>query len=242
MAELPFQRLSPIEVANVTDLVNSGRMNSDLEFPHAMMICETLASIECGTLSDQNVRFVPWPAILAKAPQETLHAGNPFAIPVEISHIFPKAKMPAHEKFNLVPDGLFGLEYRQSHGKSRYRFFALEAERRNRVNTGNLKSSSFLKKALAYRRIIEGGIHKSHFGIPNLLVLTVAPNPARIRTMLRTVTDIHGGTGSPYFLFNAIPVLGLNMNTENKGDNGNLFTEPWLRANAQDFFLTSAGQ
>lgn len=227
-----------IRVANASDLVCDGRMNADREFPHAMMICETLASIELGTHSVPNIRFVPWPEIMAKAPQKIRNAHNPFAIPVEISHTFKNAKMITHEKFNLIPDGLFGLEYKQPHGKCRYRFFALEAERRNRVNTGTLRGSSFLKKVLAYRHIIDGGIHTSHFGIPNLMVLTVAPSVARIRTMTQTVIDLHGKSGSPYFLFNAIPVLGMDIVKEQDGET--LFTKPWIRAHATDFVLNNS--
>jgi hypothetical protein len=226
-----------IQVPNVTDLVCDGRMNAKREFPHAMMICDTLASIELGTHADPNIRFVPWPEIMTKAPQITRCSHNPFAIPVKISHRFPRTSVVVHDQFNLIPDGLFGLAYTQPNGKILFRFFVLEAERRNRVNTGSLKGSSFLKKILAYRYIIDGGIYKSQFGIPNLMVLTVVPHLARIETMTKAVIDLLGNSGSPYFLFNTIPVLGEDYLAE--PDQRTLLTRPWRRANMTDLVLDS---
>ena len=220
---------------NLTDLVCSGRMAVNREFPHAMMICDTLASIELGTLSEPSIRLVSWQEIMAKAPQRTRLADNPFAIPVEISHTFSNATARAHEKFRIVPDGLFGLEYSLPAGKKLYRFFALEAERRNRVNTGSLKSSSFLKKVLAYRAIIDKAIHKTHLGIPNLLILTVAPTPARIETMKKTIFDLYGRAGSSNFLFQCISTHGYGDQIE--PPTSHMFREPWKRAGSNDFRL-----
>lgn len=224
-----------IEIANVTDLIRSGRMAANREFPHTMMICDTLASIELGTQSAPNIRLVSWQEILAKAPEQTRHADNPFAIPVKISHAFPDAKMRVHEKFHLIPDGLFGLEYKLPTGQNLYRFFALEAERRNRVRTGSLKSSSFLKKVLAYRVIIDKAIHKTHFGIPNLLILTVAPTQARIETMKQTIFDIPGMAGGSEFLFRRISTMGYGDQTE--PSTSHMFDGPWERAGSTDFRL-----
>lgn len=228
-----------IQVANVTDLVCDDRMNAKREFPHAMMICDTLASIELGTRADPDIRFVPWPEILAKSPPNTRNTPNPFAIPVKISHRFPGTGVVAHDQFKLIPDGLFGLAYTQPNGKILYRFFALEAERRNRVNTGSLKGSSFLKKILAYRHIIDGSTHKTHFGVPNLMILTVVPHLARIETMKKAVIDLHGRSGSPYFLFNTIAVLGEDIPAER--DPRTLLTRPWRRANMPDLVLDKSG-
>jgi hypothetical protein len=224
-----------IAPGNVTDLVCSGRMAANREFPHAMMICDTLASMELGTRSEPNIRLVSWQEIMAKAPLRTRQADNPFAIPVEISHQFSNANARAYEKFRLVPDGLFGLEYKHPAGKKLYRFFALEAERRNRVSTGSLKGTSFLKKVLAYRAIIDKATHRTHFGIPNLVILTVAPTQARIETMMKTIFDLYGAAGSASFLFRCICTQGYGDQIE--PPTGHMFHEPWQRAGSNEFRL-----
>jgi hypothetical protein len=224
-----------VKIDNITDLVQSGRMAVHREFSHAMMICDTLASIELGTRADPSVRFVPWPEIISKAPAQTQRSKNPFAIPVEISHKFSGASAPSYEQFRIIPDGLFGLEYQQVSGKKLYRFFILEAERRNRVNTRSLKGSSFLKKILAYRAIIDHEIYKSHFGIPNLLILTVAPTQARIETMKQTILDIYGTADSSMFLFRRVAALG---DSEPDGFSKTLmFDAPWERSTFTEFRL-----
>ena len=226
-----------VQVNYLTDLVRSGRMAVNREFAHTMMICDTLASIELGVQSEPNVRLVSWQEILAKAPKETQQAGNPFAIPVEISHRFPNAATRTNERFRLTPDGLFGLEYALPTGKKVYRFFALEAERRNRVITSNLKGSSFLKKVLAYRTIIEKGIHTSHFGIPNLLILTVAPTQARIDTMKKMILGLYDAGDSSNFLFRCISTQGYDDQVD--GPTSHMFHEPWQRAVLDDFRLVN---
>ena len=216
------------EVTNVTDLVKAGRMVVNRDFVHAMMICDTLAAIEIGTRDVEGLRLVPWPEVLRKAPPAIRGAENPFAVPVRIRHRFKAAQVPREESFCLIPDGLFGLEYSRPEGTERYRFFALEAEHRNRLNSGSLKGTSFLKKVLAYQQIIEQGIPRSHFGIPNLLVLTVTVSEARIATMKKVVEAVFGSSGSPHFLFRAIPAVGHDGPQQSNWPN--LFSEPWERA------------
>ena len=89
-----------------------------------------------------------------------------------------------------------------------YRFFALEAERSNRVAASNLRQSSFLKKVLAYRDIVARQTHRTALGLPNLLVLTVTTSKARIETMKALVTEVTGGKGSALFLFKEVAQLG----------------------------------
>ncbi len=64
---------------------------------------------------------------------------------------------------------------------------------------------------------------------------TVTPNLARIKTMQQTIIDLHGQAGSPFFLFNPIPVLG--MDRAGQADCETLLKRPWMRANWSDLFL-----
>jgi len=82
------------------------------QFSHAVLICACVASVELTTLSESKVRFIPWAEILSRAPDATRSSDAPFRI-------------PGPNSTALIPDGLFGLEYRAGDRKS-YRFFALE--------------------------------------------------------------------------------------------------------------------
>jgi hypothetical protein len=224
-----------IEVLNVTDLGKSDRATVTREFAHMMMICDTLAAIEVGTLNDPKARFVTWPEILAKAPPETRKSDAPISFPVSIEHRFAPRQETQKEQFRLVPDGLFGLEYVLPDGNKRYRFFVLEAERSNRVRTTRLKGSSYFKKILAYQYILQNKIFKSRLGLPNLLILTVTPNNVRIKTMTEAVNDIYGPSGCSSFLYNAIPVHG-ETNSSFRGF-PDLYQGLWLRAGHEPFFI-----
>lgn len=223
-----------VEVDNVTDLGASTRAAFIREFAHMMMICDTLASIEKGTLESPKVRFISWPEILTKAPPAKQLPGHPAAFPVRISHRFGSHHQLHQEKFILFPDGLFGLEYQLSSGKKLYRFFAIEAERCNRVRTKSLKGSSYLKKILAYRYILENKVYKTVLGLPNLLILTVTPNNTRIQTMKEAVTSIYGPKGCANFLYHSIPVHG-EVAAHQSGF-PDLFTEPWERVGFGPFY------
>jgi hypothetical protein len=222
---------------NVTDLVRNGRMGAIRAFPHAMMICDTLAAIELGARADPQVRFITWPEIIARAPQATRKSSNPFAIPVTVRHSFVNTGQTPSARFHLIPDGLFGLEYTQRSGKRAYRFFALEAEHRNRVDSRGLKQTSFLKKVLGYRHILEHELQKAHFGVTSLYLLTVTPTASRIATMQETVHAVYGTAGFPRFLFSPIPVLGFPYRVPPPMPE--LYTAGWSRAGHGVFFLSN---
>jgi hypothetical protein len=203
------------------------------EFAHAMMISDTLASIELGARTRSGVRFISWRDILSRAPQATKDARNPFSLPVLISYTFRTGSTQTAQ-FGLVPDGLFGLEYADN-GNKLYRFFALEAERANRVYCNNLHQTSWLKKVLAYRDIIAAKKYHSHFGLPNLMIIAVAPSSAKIGTMARLVMEVTQGRGSTQFLFKPIPMLGCGSAAPEP--TAELFASAWSRAGHPDFFI-----
>lgn len=176
------------------------------QFPHSVMICEVIASIELATHGAGSLSFIPWPEILARAPEKTRASPSPYRIPVSTGAVFP--------------DGIFGLEYRSEDRKS-YRFFALEADRGTMPIVRSRKvETSYLGKLAAYRDILAHQVHRVRLGIPNLLVLTVATSEARMREIIRKLEERAGGNAA--FLFMAIA-----------GDTRplpHLLLEPWVRA------------
>lgn len=176
------------------------------QFLHALMICEALASIELAAREHANLRFIAWPEILARAPEAVRTFTTPFRLPVPSGGY-------------LVPDGVFGIEYRDNATKT-FRFFALEADRGTMpIARTNPKQTSCLGKLAAYGDIIARQVHKTHWGIPNLLVLTLTTSAARCSEMVAKL-----GVGSPAFLFKAVDERTLSKPFPS------LLLEPWQRA------------
>jgi hypothetical protein len=158
------------------------------QFGHTLMVCEILASIELGTRRNSNLRFVPWQEILAKAPEQTRKCSHPLRIPVGDAYV--------------VPDGLFGLEYTVD-GKKSYRFFAVEADRATMpVRRSAAGQNSYSQKFARYRDVLQTQRHKTHLGIPNLLVLNVTVNTTHMQTMMKQLEGLP--SGNAHFLFMAI--------------------------------------
>jgi hypothetical protein len=189
------------------------------QFLHALMICETLASLELASRGDR-LRFIPWPEILARAPEATWASRTPSRLPVPSGGY-------------VVPDSMFGIEYRDGDAKS-YRFFALEADRGTmpmvRSRPGQ---TSYLGKLAAYGKIIDQQVHKTHWGIPNLLVLTLMNSEARMRTTLERLQDQAGGNAA--FLFKAIDASALRTPATQ------LLFEPWERAGRAAICIADEG-
>lgn len=200
-------------------LLERVRMGAHHHFAHALMISDVLASIELGVrLSD--LRFVPAMEIIRKAPCRNLE--NPLRLRVSVSF----AGRP-HTEVSVVPDGLFGLEYRAAGGSS-YRFFALEADRNTMpVRRSALMQSSYLRKLLAYREILAQNLHRERFGIPNLLILTVTTTVAHQETIMSALDEVTGGKGSPVFLFTMMGTLGDGLQAPLPSPH--MLFEPWLR-------------
>jgi hypothetical protein len=183
--------------------------NASRQFAHSLMICEVLASIELGARQYPNIRLIPWPEILARAPDITRASPTPFRVQVPGSG------------GTAVPDGLFGLEYSGS-GKKVYRFFALEADRGTMpIDRTNSNQTSYLGKIAAYRQILAHQVYKSQLGLPNLFVLTITTSEARTSEIMRR---IEGNSGSAPFLFKTVGPADLRLPAPR------LLTEPWARA------------
>ena len=186
------------------------------QFLHALMICEALASIELAARDHAALRFIPWPEILARASEQTRASTAPL-------------RLPAPSGGYLVPDGVFGLEYRDGDAKS-YRFFALEADRGTMpVSRSKPGQTSYLGKLAAYGELIREQVHKARWGVPNLLVLSLTTSAARAAGIVAKL-----GTGSPAFLFKAAEGTAMTKPTPE------LLLEPWQRAGLPPLSIAAA--
>ncbi len=214
-------------------LLKKGRMGAYRQFAHELMICDCMASIELGVRQNQNLRFISWQEIVAKAPEGTRKLDNPFAIPVSISHSFSRTVAMQRADIRIVPDGLFGLEYARD-GQKAYRFFALEADRNTLpVTRSDLYQTSYLRKILAYRQIAAQNTHKSHLGIPILLILTVATNEPHMTRIMSLVKELAHEGKSKLFLFKTMTSVGDFKKAPEAA--GHMLTDPWRRVGYDPF-------
>ncbi len=180
-----------------------GASGAGRQFAHSLMICEVLAAIELATITDPDLRFIAWPEILAKVPENIRRSQNPLRIPVSPHKMGTDAAKVGRNGYS-VPDALFGLEY-SGEGRKGYRFFALEADRGGMPITRSAPGqTSYLEKLFAYRSIVARGSHRTHLGIPNLFVLTVTTSETRKQNMLSVLSEtIEDGA---MFLFKEVGV------------------------------------
>lgn len=161
------------------------------QFEHSLMVCEILASIELGLRERPGLRFVPWPEILAKAPERARKSDNPL-------RLMARGSTGAGDVM-VVPDAVFGIEYQETDRKL-YRFFALEADRGTMpIGRSNAHQTSFLGKIAAYRAILAQQVHKEHLGIPRFVVLAVTSSEARKSEIVRRMAE--QGSDNRAFLF-----------------------------------------
>ena len=114
------------------------------------------------------------------------------------------------------------------------RFFSLEAEHTNQVDCNNLKKTSFLKKFLAIKYIMDNKLHTKQWGIPNLITLVVTSSQARIDTMKAIVMRETNGKGCSYVAFYKIPVI---EQLEASKPMPEMYTTGWQRAGYPDLRL-----
>jgi hypothetical protein len=227
--EQALQEARRLDPAQALAWFRRGR-DGRLTFAHSVMICEALASIELGIRSRPDLRLIPWAVIAAGMPASARRARG---LPVSVRHT---SNGTAHEFSKaLVPDAVFGIEYA---GKGR-RFFALECDRDHEpLYRSNLSQTSYLRKLLQYRQVMRDGVHKTHWGLPNLMVLNVTTSQLHKAKMVELAGDLSDGRGNNYLLFKAMPSLGDFAPPAPPG--GALLLEPWERAGFEPFNIGQA--
>jgi hypothetical protein len=178
------------------------------QFTHTLMVSECAASVELSVARQPELRFIAAAEILARAPEAMRNSSMPLLL-------------PGPGGTGIIPDGLFGLEYKLP-GSAAYRFFALEVDRATMpVNRSDARQTSYAAKLRAYRHVLIGQAYKSHWGISRLLVLTVTTSEARMRSMMHALKE--GGDVSGAFLFKVVRAENMFKPC------AALLAEPWER-------------
>jgi hypothetical protein len=192
-------------------------------FAHSLMVSETIVSLEIA----HKGKMIWWPEIAAR------HKEPHRSIQVHIEHQFDNGKRTADFDYYNDSNGPFGILYPDGTA----RFLQLEAEHTNQVDCSNLTKTSFLKKYLAIRYIMENKLHTKRWGIPNLITLVVTSSQARIDTMKKLIMRESKGKGCAYIAFAVIPVLEDPFKPAKPMPE--LFSQGWQRAGHPDLLLNS---
>lgn len=204
-------------------------------FAHELMTCLVTASLELGT-KETGTNLIRWDDILASKsmPDSTRHAGKPWMIPV--SATINGQQIEAQ----IAADGLpFGVA--RVVENRRFFFFCpgVEADCGTEpVDTSDFVRSSIYKKLALYLAIEEQGVHRTHFGFPNFYVPFITTNATRLKSMMKVLERITGGTGSKIILFKTFPAF--TSYEIPPPPSGHMLTEDWQRVGHPPFnFLTS---
>lgn len=157
---------------------------------HRYMVAAITASIEIATLERDDLVYILQQAILERA-------GTILRYPVP----FENPSTSKTETRDLIPDALFGLEYKTPKG-SRFRFFIVEADRGTEpTRASKFNRKSHLRNFLQYREYVGRGLYKKHLGLTaGMLVLNVTSNPTIMAGMQRQLQEISSG-GNSFQLF-----------------------------------------
>jgi hypothetical protein len=185
------------------------------QFWHQVLVDDILLSIEAAC-KQGGFAFRDEHQILQGAPRE---------LPCTISHTFKRGHTQHFSK-SLSPDALFAINNT---------YFALEADRNNEpIERNNLNETSYLRKLLQYKDVFKNHTYKTHWGIPNLLVLNITTNETHMKNIMAFMQDgLQGKSRS--MLFHALPVL--SSSEKSPQPVLSLLTNPWQRVGHEAFTI-----
>ena len=211
------------------------RPRAPASFAHELMTCELMASFELG-VRDSGNRLITWHDILQSKnlPDATRRSPKPFHIPV--AAVIDSTSVSTH----VVADGEpFGIG-RLITGQATYFFCpGIEADCGTEpIDASDFQRSSLFKKFVLYLAVEAQGIHRTHFGFPNLYIPVVTTNAARLASMMRLLGRITGGAGSRHILFKTFPAF--TAPGRPPAPSGHMLADDWQRVGHPPFnFLTS---
>ena len=196
----------------------SGRRASGPWLHSHMVTCIT-ASIELACRRTTSHTYIPQSAILARADAA-------LRWPTTVSD---PATGTSYTK-DLIPDAVFGLEYRTPNGR-RFRFFAVEADRGTEpARSSQFHRKSFKRHLLQYAEYVERDGYREHLGLSApLLVLNITSNSKRLERMKALCIQQYA-SGNTYQLFQSWESFGAIYKPPET--NPDLLRGDWLRASA----------
>lgn len=157
---------------------------------HNAMATAITASIDLACRNHPDIDFIPQHRILARAKAQLR-----FAVPVAVP---PSGRS---RDIDLIPDAVFGLEYRVG-SRTSYRFFVVEADRATEPSKASMfNRKSHWRSFEQYRQYVGAGKYKDHLQLSaGLLVLTVTKDDGTLQRMLQLGEELFP-RGNSYLLF-----------------------------------------
>ena len=179
-------------------------------FLHQLMGACVGASLELGA-SHHGLRYIPREEILARQKGGESHgdANNPMAIKIGGRR--------------LIPDDLFGLEY----PGTGFRFFAVEIDRNTESIERKIQNqTSFGKKVVGYLDVLRNQTFRTHWGVPNLHILTVTTNATHAFNIIDYIRAQSEPRHAMRFGFACETSFGVNWRVP-RGVLTHLLEKPW---------------
>lgn len=183
-------------------------------FLHQLMSACVAASMEL-TAPAKGLRYIPREEILnhPRCPSETRDKPNPMAIPLP----------GIGDQKAIIPDDLFGLEY----PGAGFRFFAVEIDRNTEsIERKDQSQNAFGKKITGYIAVLKNQTFRTHWGLPNLHVLTVTTNATHGLNILEHVRKQNEPRYEGRFALATEPSFGANWRVP-RTVLANLLDQPW---------------
>ena len=146
---------------------------------HSFMVACTTASVELGISGRDDLHYLSQSDLLKRADADLRY-------PVRITN----RRTGREQKSDIVPDALFGIEYRSAQG-SRYRCFLVEADRSTEPATSkNFNRKSWQRNLLQYDRYVGTGLYREHLRLKApLLILVIVTAEKRLSQILRLLGE-----------------------------------------------------
>lgn len=168
-----------------TRLGGSNRTVGRVFLEHALLVSTIMVAIELACRNTGIVRLIHADELRQNAPLPS------FRWSVQVS---------ANVNLGVIPDGVFGLEWKDQSGGPARSFFFLEADRGTMpVTRGSLTQTSFYRKLLAYEATWSQSLHRIRFDFHRFRVLTVTNSAERVEALISACARLERGRG--LFLF-----------------------------------------
>lgn len=188
---------------------------------HTLLTADCEIAFVCAARKRDDVVWISDTEILARAPEATRVAVNPFRLSI-------RSKIGSDWRdLALVPDAVFGLDFTAARKR---KYFFLEADRATMpVMRSSLEQTSVYRKLLTY--LDGGGVGNAfgqHFGVGNFRVLFVTTSAERTTSMMDALRKASGGDGSRQFLF---------ADRDQLRASDDVLTMPWLSGKGEQVRL-----
>lgn len=168
---------------------SSGGSVKRLFLEHTLQVSEFMVKLELACRQNGAVTLIT--ADQLPLPDETRSLREPFRWNVSIKSM---------EKIGVIPDQVFGLEWRDQTNQPHRAYYFLESDLGTMpVKRQGLRQSSLLRKLLAYESTWAQNLHRSRFGFHRFRVLFVTTTPERVCHFIETIRQLERGQG--LFLF-----------------------------------------